>query len=133
MARTNQDGKSIKLVLEWLCHRHLPDTELAAALDIPPTNYYRRRDADEYPTYEELDRFANYFNLSARALQIAFGLRDQDELAWLDEEELRQYVEQGGGKNPLSPTLRRTTATTTRRPSNTATRRRIRIDAPPGG
>lgn len=130
MARTNQDGKSIKLVLEWLCHRHLPDTELAAALGIPPTNYYRRRDADDYPNYEELDKFGNYFDVSARALQIAFGWRHEDEVAWLDEEELRQYIEQGG-KYPLSPRLRAATTTTTRRATEPR-RRRIRIDAPPG-
>jgi len=105
--RTNQDGKNIKLVLEWLCRRHLPPIELAAALDIPPTNYSRRKDRDDFPNYDELGRFAGYFGLSALALQIAFGLRDKDELILLDADGMRQYVEQGGGENPVPKTAGR--------------------------
>lgn len=131
MPRTNQDGKDLKLVLEWLCRRHIPDTELAAALDIPPTNYSRRKDADNFPTYEELEAFAAHFGLSKRALQIAFGLRDRDELILLDEDELRQYVEQGGGETPPHPPLG--TTPLMQHAVGTMTRRRTRrFDAPAG-
>ena len=129
MARTNQDGKGIKLVLEFLSHRHLPDTELAAALEIPPTNYYRRRDADDFPTFEELGKFAEYFSLSARALQVAFGYIRLDEIL-LGEDELRQYLEQGGGKNLPHP--HRTTTMRQQTSAMNNGRLRIRQDAPPG-
>jgi hypothetical protein len=36
-------------------------------------------------------------------LQIAFGLLDTDALVLLDEDEMKQYLEQGGG-NHMNPT-----------------------------
>lgn len=127
MPRTNQDGKDVKLVLEWLCGRHITDAELAAALDLPPTNYSRRKDADDFPSYEELGSFAAEFGLSGRVLQIAFGLRDQDELILLDDDEMRLFIEQGGGNylNPPVPTERKN------KPPGTKIRYALRTDLPP--
>lgn len=133
MPRKNQDGKEIKLVLEWLCRRHFSDSELATALDIPPTNYGRRKDADDFPSYEELARFASYFGLSKRVLQIAFGLRDTEEIVLLSEDELRQYVEQGGGEvPPVFPTRTPSRTTVEVEAIPHSRRRQRRVDAPPG-
>lgn len=136
MARTNQDGKDVKLVLEWLCRRRLPDGEMAAALDIPPTNYSRRKDDDGFPSFEELERFANHFGLDKRALQIAFGYLDRDALSLLDQDGMRQYVEQGGGETPFfTPRGRKMTMVQPTHETTTTTkrgRRQRRNDAPPG-
>jgi hypothetical protein len=132
MPRTNQDGKDIRLVLEWLCRKHLPDTELAAALDKPPSSYDRRKTASDFPSFEELEAFAEYFNLSARALQCAFGYMDPDEVL-MNEEALRQYHEQGGGTPPFFPTPRGDSRTIVHTAEPVTRRRRThRVDAPPG-
>ncbi len=100
MPRTNLDGKPIRRVLEWLLNRDLTDAELATALEMPTTNFHRRKDAEDFPTFHELDRFGAIFNLSARVLQISFGMRGLDELVLLDDEELHQFLELGGANHP---------------------------------
>lgn len=135
MPRTNQDGKDIRLVLEWLCRRRLSEAELATALDIPPANYNRRKDADDFPSFEELAKFADHYDLCQRALQIAFGYLDRDALQLLDEDGLRQYVEQGGGEVPFfSSRGRRATTKVARCEPKAAPpqRRRRQLGAPPG-
>jgi hypothetical protein len=48
------DGKPIRRVLEWLLNRDLTDADMAAALDVHPSNYSRHKDDDDYPSFEEL-------------------------------------------------------------------------------
>jgi hypothetical protein len=103
MARTNMDGKPIRRVLEWLLNRDLTDADMAAALDVHPSNYSRHKDDDDYPSFEELTTLGEHFHVSPRMLQIAFGLLDTDALVLLDEDETKQYLEQGGG-NHMDPT-----------------------------
>jgi hypothetical protein len=103
MARTNMDGKPIRRVLEWLLNRALTDADMAAALDVHPSNYSRHKDDDGYPSFEELATLGEHFHVSPRMLQIAFGLLDSDALILLDEDEMKQYLEQGGG-NHMNPT-----------------------------
>ena len=122
MPRTNQDGKDIRLVVSWLCGRFISDAEMADAVGIPTTNYSRRKDTEEFPTFEELRKVADHFNLNALALQVAFGYLDAG-VVLLDAEGLRQYVEQGGGDPPA---IFQQTIT------NNSPRRRRRADAPPG-
>lgn len=111
MARTNQDGKEIRLVLSWLTGRNLVDADMAAALTMAPATYSRRKDSDDFPTFEELETFGQHFHLSARSLQVAFGHLGKEGLAILDEDGMRQYVEQGGGEIPDVPTVRGMTTT----------------------
>ena len=103
MARTNMDGKPIRRVLGWLLNRDLTDADMAAALDVHPSNYSRHKDDDGYPSFEELAALGEHFHVSPRMLQIAFGLLDTDALVLLDEDEMNQYLEQGGG-NHMEPT-----------------------------
>lgn len=100
MTRTNHDGKHIKMVLSWLANRELTDGELAEALGVDKTYYSRHKDDDEYPTFEDLATLASAFGLSARTLQISFGYRGTDELVLLDQESMRQFMEQGGANWP---------------------------------
>lgn len=104
MSVTNQDGKPIRSVLCWLLNRPLSDADMAEALDLPTTTFSRRKDADDFPSFEELTVFADHFGLDRRALQIDFGYRDIDDLVLLDEAGMKQYLEQGGGNHP-HPTM----------------------------
>lgn len=130
MPRTNQDGKDLKLTMSWFSGRIVSDAEMADAVGIPTTNYSRRKDADDFPNFEELQRVAMYFRLNPLMLQVAFGLLDPSTVL-LDEEGLRQYVEQGGGDIPTFPT-RRGDGPVNNVNSGTSSRRRRRADAPPG-
>jgi hypothetical protein len=103
MARTNMDGKPIRRVLEWLLNRDLTDADMAAALDVHTSNYSRHKDDERYPSFEELAILGEYFHISPRMLQIAFGLLGTDALILLDDDEMKQYLEQGGG-NHMNPT-----------------------------
>jgi hypothetical protein len=80
MARTNMDGKPIRRVLEWLLNRDLTDADMAAALDVHPSNYSRHKDDDGYPSFEELARvnvrFLGACNQEGRAPRDRL-LRDQ--------------------------------------------------------
>src|SRR6185503_7649885 len=130
MPRTNQDGKDIKLVVGWLCGRHVSDAEMAEAVGIPTTNYSRRKDAEDFPSFEELGHLAKHFGLNPLALQSAFGYLDLGAVL-LDDEGMRQYVEQGGGEAPNSFT--QGGKLVTRSEVVTQSRRRMRRkDAPPG-
>ena len=71
------DGKPIRRVLEWLLNRDLTDADMAAALDVHPSNYSRHKDDDDYPSFEELTTLGAYFHVSPKMLQIAFGLLDK--------------------------------------------------------
>lgn len=100
------DGKSIKLVLRWLLNREdLQDADIAASLGSPPSSYSRHKDDEDFPSFEELDRIARHFGISPTMLQIAFGVRDTYELVLLDDDEMRQYLEQGGANHPHHPLL----------------------------
>ena len=97
MPRTNQHGKSIRRVLQWLTNRDLTDADMAAALDIPAANYGRRRVHDDFPTFEELTSLGEHFGVSPYVLPIAFGFLPRVALLLLDERGRDQYAEQGGG------------------------------------
>jgi hypothetical protein len=96
-------GKAIRRVLEWLLNRDLTDADMAAALDVHPSNYSRHKDDEGYPSFEQLATLGEHFHVSPRMLQIAFGLLDADALVLLDEDEMKQYLEQGGGSH-IEPT-----------------------------
>jgi hypothetical protein len=64
-----------------------------------PSNYSRHKDDDGYPSFEELTTLGGYFHVSPTMLQIAFGLLDTDALILLNEDGMKQYLEQGGGNH----------------------------------
>ena len=99
-SRTNRDGKPIKLVLGWLAGREVSDGELAKALGVDKTYYSRHKDDDDYPSFEDLEKFGAHFGFDPRVLQINFGYRDVDELILLDYQGMHEYMELGGGNYP---------------------------------
>jgi hypothetical protein len=103
MTRTSQHGKSIRRVLEWLLNRDLTDAEMAKALGMSAANYSRRKDQDNFPTFEELTLFGEHFGISPLALQISFGFVPRIGICLLDEKAMDRYVEQGSGDTPQPP------------------------------
>lgn len=104
MPRSNRYGKSIKTVLSWVLDRDITDQEMSIAIGMPAATYSRRKREDGFPNFEELQLLGTHFDVSARVLQIAFGLREEDELVLLDADEKRLYHEQGGqprGETPV--------------------------------
>jgi transcriptional regulator with XRE-family HTH domain len=81
MPRLNTQGKTLKRVLEWQIDRNITDAELASALKMPPATYSRRKDADDFPTFEELNRIGDALHVNPRWLQVEFGYLSKDELA----------------------------------------------------
>lgn len=104
MSHVNFDNKPIRRVLSWLTNRDLTDADLAFALDLPTTTFSRRKDEDNFPSFEEINILANHFGLDDKALQISFGHLDIDALILLDEKGMWQYLEQGGANHP-HPTM----------------------------
>lgn len=96
MPRTNKAGRDLRRVLEWLLNRDVPDGEIATALNLAKATYSRRKEAEDFPNFAELTVMGEAFGLSARALQIAFGWRGEDELVLLDTDEIRQFMDQAG-------------------------------------
>jgi hypothetical protein len=58
--------------------------------------YSGRKDAEDFPSYAELNTLSQHFVISPRMLQIGFGWRGEDELILLGLDEMRQYMEQAG-------------------------------------
>jgi phage repressor protein C with HTH and peptisase S24 domain len=80
MARHGRGGRGLKRVLEWLLDRDVIDAEIATALHRPPATYSRRKDAEDFPTFEELELIGPAFGINPRWLQVEFGYLDIDEL-----------------------------------------------------
>ncbi|WP_253861519.1 hypothetical protein [Mycobacterium asiaticum] len=96
MPRLSRSGKDLGRVLEWLLNRDVPDSEIGSALNLPKATYSRRKEARDFPDFAELTAVGDYFKLSPRVLQIAFGWRGEDEVILLDADEMLQYMEQAG-------------------------------------
>jgi len=104
MRGLNIDGRTPKMVLQWLLRREdLKDAEIAEALGVPPSTYSLRKDRANFPTFEELARIGRHFGVSARVLQISFGHRDLDDLLLLTDDEVVQYLDIGGAKHLSYP------------------------------
>lgn len=80
MAKIGRSGRRLKRVLEWLLDRDVIDAEIAAALKKPPATYSRRKDAADFPTFEELDLIGPEFGINPRWLQVEFGYLNVEEL-----------------------------------------------------
>lgn len=121
-------------MLEWMARRRIHNNELAGLLDMPTTSYDRRSStAEDFPTFEEIERLAHTFQLCPKALQIAFGLRGREELCLLDPDGMRQFIEQGGGEIPFFNLPSRVTTVRTAEETRVNKRRRTRrADAPAG-
>ena len=117
MPRTDENGKQLKALLDYLLDGEVEAKEIYDALQISSSTYYRRIKEDDYPDAEELRRVADRFNLSYPDLQVRFGLMSRQEV-WSYIESARFTV----------ATVRQ--STTTRRPPKLS-ELKPRQDAPP--
>ncbi|MDY6996882.1 MAG: helix-turn-helix transcriptional regulator [Actinomycetota bacterium] len=85
MPRTDENGRQLKALLDYLLDGDIDAKDLFDALGISSSTYYRRIKEDDYPNAEELRRVADQFQLSYPDLQIQFGLMSRQEV-W-------QYIE----------------------------------------
>ena len=121
MPRTDENGRQLKALLDYLLDGDIEAKDIYDALGTSSSTYYRRIKEVDYPDAEELRRVADRFGLSYPDLQIRFGL--------MTRQEVLNYVESlsvAGG----SPTaLREMTRTRARAPK--LSELRPRSDAPP--
>lgn len=87
--RTDENGKQLKALLDYLLDGDVEAKAIYDALGISSSTYYRRIKEDDYPNAEELRRVAERFALSYPDLQIRFGL--------MSRQEVFSYVESAPG------------------------------------
>ena len=115
--RTDENGRQLKALLEYLLDGDIEARDIYDALAISSSTYYRRIKDGDYPNAEELRLVAARFGLSYPDLQVRFSL--------MSREEVRNYVE--------SPAF---TVTTINSPANLRVSTKLselqpRQDAPP--
>ena len=80
MPRTDENGRQLKALLDYLLDGEIDAKDIYDALTISSSTYYRRIKEDDYPNAEELRRVADRFALSYPDLQIQFGLMSRQEV-----------------------------------------------------
>lgn len=80
MPRTDENGRQLKALLDYLLDGEVEAKDIYDALDISSSTYYRRIKERSYPDAEELRRVADRFSLSYPDLQIRFGLMSRQEV-----------------------------------------------------
>jgi len=115
--RTDENGRQLKALLEYLLDGDVDAKDIYDALGISSSTYYRRIKEHDYPNAEEMRFVAGRFGLSYPDLQVRFGL--------MTREEVWNYVE--------SPAFTVTTITSpaTLRITPKLAELRPRQDAPP--
>jgi len=78
--RTDENGRQLKALLDYLLDGEIDAKDIYDALGISSSTYYRRVKEADYPNAEELRRVADTFNLSYPDLQIQFGLMSRQEV-----------------------------------------------------
>jgi hypothetical protein len=78
--RTDENGKQLKTLLDYLLDGEVDAKDVYDALGISSSTYYRRIKEDDYPAAEELRKVADRFELSYPDLQVRFGLMSKQEL-----------------------------------------------------
>jgi hypothetical protein len=80
MPRTDENGRQLKALLDYLLDGDLEAKEIYDSLGTSSSTYYRRIKESDYPNAEELRRVADRFQLSYPDLQIRFGLMSRQEV-----------------------------------------------------
>ena len=79
MPRTDENGRQLKALLDYLLDGEIDAKDLFDALGISSSTYYRRIKESDYPNAEEMRLVADRFNLSYPDLQVRFGLMSREE------------------------------------------------------
>lgn len=85
MPRTDENGRQLKALLDYLLDGDVDAKDIYDALGISSSTYYRRIKEADYPDAEELRRVSDRFGVSYPDLQIRFGL--------MSEQEVWSYIE----------------------------------------
>ncbi|MCX2713520.1 XRE family transcriptional regulator [Mycolicibacterium sp. J2] len=80
MPRTDENGRQLKALLDYLLDGDVEAKDIYDALGISSSTYYRRIKEASYPDAEELRQVADRFSLSYPDLQIRFGLMSRQEV-----------------------------------------------------
>ena len=88
MPRTDENGRQLKALLDYLLDGDVDSKDIYDALGVSSSTYYRRIKEDLYPDAEELRRVADRFGLSYPDLQVRFGL--------MSHQEVQSYFESSG-------------------------------------
>ncbi len=80
MPRTDENGRQLKALLEYLLDGDVDAKDVYDALGISSSTYYRRIKDRDYPNAEELRLVAGRFDLSYPDLQIRFGLMSRQDV-----------------------------------------------------
>ncbi len=80
MARTDENGRQLKALLDYLLDGDVDAKDIYDALGISRSTYYRRIKEDYYPNAEDLRRVAERFELSYPDLQVRFGLMSHQDV-----------------------------------------------------
>jgi hypothetical protein len=80
MPRTDENGRQLKALLDYLLDGEIDAKDIYDSMGISSSTYYRRIKEDDYPNAEELRRVADRFALSYPDLQIQFGLMSRQEV-----------------------------------------------------
>ncbi|AKK27555.1 hypothetical protein [Mycobacterium sp. EPa45] len=117
MPRTDENGRQLKTLLDYLLDGDIEARDIYDALGTSSSTYYRRVKEHDYPNAEELRLVASRFGLSYPDLQVRFGL--------MSREELQHYID----SSPFTvATINNITAT--RNPPKLS-ELKPRLDAPP--
>ena len=83
MPRTDENGRQLKALLDYLLDGDVDAKDIYDALGVSSSTYYRRIKEEGYPDAEELRRVADRFELSYPDLQVRFGLMSHEEVLGL--------------------------------------------------
>ncbi|CAA0092064.1 Uncharacterised protein [Mycolicibacterium vanbaalenii] len=121
--RTDENGRQLKALLDYLLDGEIDAKDLFDALGVSSSTYYRRIKESDYPNAEELRRVADRFALSYPDLQIQFGLMSRQEV-W-------NYVRAAESAHSAAATLQDTTTKSAVRQRSKLSELTPRLDAPP--
>lgn len=80
MPRTDENGRQLKTLLDYLLDGDVDAKAIYDALGTSSSTYYRRIKEADYPNAEEMRLVADRFNLSYPDLQVRFGLMSREEV-----------------------------------------------------
>ncbi|WP_199253321.1 XRE family transcriptional regulator [Mycolicibacterium mengxianglii] len=133
MPRTDENGRQLKALLDYLLDGDIEAKHIYDALGVSSSTYYRRVKEAEYPNAEELRLIADRFDLNYPDLQVRFGLMTREEV-WRYIESSPLMVTTSADANTLvdpGVALGTTVDTRTRRRLPRLSELSPRQDAPP--
>ena len=80
MPRTDENGRQLKALLDYLLDGDMDAKAIYDALGTSSSTYYRRIKEVDYPNAEELRLVADRFALNYPDLQVRFGLMSREEV-----------------------------------------------------